>query len=126
MPCKNTLEYRENIMTLLPHRREVTADATKCRCPVRCPKAARNFLLHFHHAQISFCQVVVKGYPKVVHKGQGLTPIEAQAIEQILGFALAFATPLTRWRLRQGRIQSQPFPHNRAIALLELGYRLAF
>ena len=45
-------------MTLLAHRREIAANATKGGHPILAAKGACDLLLDFRHPQISLCQIV--------------------------------------------------------------------
>ena len=48
-------------MTMLAHRREITANAIKSRCAVLIAKGACDLLLHFDRAQVPFGLVIGSG-----------------------------------------------------------------
>src|SRR5512135_1753970 len=95
----------EHGMSLLVHRRKITADAAKSGGPSGTPKGARNLLLHFRPAKVPLSLVVGKRNPQIVEPRQHLLGPPKQRIEQILGLALlapAFARSCGRrgwWRL---------------------------
>ena len=83
-------------MALLSHRRDITADAAEVFCTFCGAEATRDFLLHFHHSQISLSQVVVKRHREVSHESQSLCLVLFQSVQQILGFRLFSASALSR------------------------------
>src|SRR5712692_7692720 len=118
---EDSSQSREHRMSLLLHRRKITADTAKSGDPSRTPKGARNLLLHFRQAKVPLGLVVGKRNPQVVEQSQHLICTPKQGIQQILGLAL-LAPALARscgrggwWRLsgiasRQNlEIASDPF-----------------
>jgi len=87
-------------MSLLSHRRKIAANATEVGRSRTGAKPAGDFLLHFHHPQVSRGQVVIKRDTKVLEKPQSLFLIPGQPIEQILGLAL-FLAPMLALRGRR-------------------------
>ena len=59
-------------------------------------KTTRDFLLHFHHAQVAFRLIVVEGDLKVVHECQLFPLVFLETVQQVLRRALLDATAL-RW-----------------------------
>src|SRR5713226_4138810 len=118
---EDSSKSREHGVSLLLHRRKITADAAKSGDPSRTAKGARNLLLHFRPAKIPLGLVVRKRNAQVVEQRQHLLGTPKQRIQQILGLALlapAFARCCGRggwWRLsgiasRQNlEITSDPF-----------------
>ena len=49
---------------------------------------AGDLLLHLHHANVPFGQVVVEGGAEVVHEGQRLPAVLIEPFEQVPGFGL--------------------------------------
>jgi hypothetical protein len=92
-------------MSLLLHRRKITADAAKSGDPSRTAKGAGNLLLNFCPAKIPLGLIVRKRNAQVVEQRQHLLGTQEQRIQQILGLALlapAFARSRGRvgwWRL---------------------------
>ena len=95
-------------MSLLLHRRKITADTAKSGDPSRTPKGASNLLLNFRPAKIPLGLVVRKRNPQVVEQSQYLIGTPKQRIQQILGRTLlapACARACGRggwWRFRGG------------------------
>src|SRR5215467_8518364 len=81
-------QSREHGMSLLLHRRKITADAAKSGDASRTAKSAGNLLLHFGPAKIPLGLVVRKRNPQVVKPRQHLISTRHQRIQQILGLAL--------------------------------------
>src|SRR5712692_157585 len=118
---EDSRQSREHGVSLLVHRRKITADAAKSGDPGRTAKGARNLLLHFRPAKVALGLVVGKRNAQVVEQRQHLLGTPKQRIQQILGLALlapAFARCCGRggwWRLsgiasRQNlEITSDPF-----------------
>src|SRR5437868_4841423 len=88
---ENSRQSRQHGVSLLVHRRQITADAAKSRDPSRTPKGARNLLLHFRQAKVALSLVVRKRNPQVVEQSQHLLGTLKQRIQQILGLALLAA-----------------------------------
>src|SRR5216684_1177605 len=114
---KDSSKSREHGVSLLVHRRKITADAAKSSGPRRTPKGARNLLLNFRQAKVPFGLVVRKRNPQVVEQSQHLLCTQEQRIQQILGLALlapAFARSCGRrgW----GRLSSIASSQNLEIA----------
>src|SRR5215813_3875822 len=105
MSVENSDKRGQHGMTLLVHGRKITADAAKGRGATGTAKGARNLLLHFGHAQISFGQIVGKRNAQIIEQSQHLIGSQKQSIKQILRLALltsAFAlvgSRSRRWRL---------------------------
>jgi hypothetical protein len=74
---------------------DVTADAAEGCGPLLAAEHAGDLLLHLHHANVPFGQVVVEGDAEVVHESQGFLPVLIEPFEQVLGFGL-FAPPAFR------------------------------
>ena len=55
---EDSSQSREHGMSLLVHRRKITADAAKSGDPSRTAKGARNLLLHFCPAKVALGLVV--------------------------------------------------------------------
>src|SRR6266700_1725646 len=118
---EDSRQSREHGVSLLAHRRQITADVAKSGDPSRTAKGARNLLLHFGPAKIALRLVIRKRNAQVVKQSQHLLRTRHQRIQQILGLALlgpAFARSSGRhggWRLsriarRQNlEIASDPF-----------------
>src|SRR5438132_9304456 len=93
--CKSS----QHGVSLLVHRRKITADAAKSGDPSRTPKGARNLLLNFGQAKIPLGLVVRKRNPQVVEQSQHLIGTRHERIQKILGLALlasAFAQSCRR------------------------------
>src|SRR5438876_3793219 len=102
---EDSRQSRKHGVSLLVHRRQITADAAKSGDPSRTAKGARNLLLHFGPAQVPLGLVVGKRNAQVVEQGQHLLGTQKQGIEQILGLALLAPTfPLCRRRRRWWRL----------------------
>src|SRR5437899_13028171 len=102
---EDSSQSREHGVSLLLHRRKITADATKSSGPSRTAKGARNLLLHFGPAKIPLGLVVGKRNAQVVEQRQHLLGTSKQRIEQILGLALlAPAFAFCRGRGGWGRL----------------------
>src|SRR5260221_5580854 len=104
---EDSRKSREHGVSLLVHRRKITADTAKRGDPSRTAKGARNFLLHFRQAKVPLGLVVRKRNPQVVEQSQHLVCTPKQYIQKILDLALlapAFARSCRRgrwWRLRR-------------------------
>jgi hypothetical protein len=61
-------------MTLFLHRRKVATNAAKHFSPGGTAKTARDFLLHFHHANIPLCLTIVKGNRKIQNHAETQEP----------------------------------------------------
>ena len=85
---KDSSQSRKHGMTLLTHRREITANATISRRSVLTAKGSCYLLLDFDHPQIPLSLVIGKRDPEIVQKGQHLVGPPQQVIEQILGGTL--------------------------------------
>src|SRR5260221_13618817 len=104
---EDSRKSREHGVSLLVHRRKITADTAKRGSPSRTAKGASNLLLHFRQAKIPLGLVVRKRNPQVVEQRQHLIGTPKQRIQQILGLALlapAFARSCRRggWRRLSG------------------------
>src|SRR5437773_4317297 len=85
---EDSSQSREHGVSLLVHRRKITADAAKSGDPSRTAKGARNLLLHFRQAKVPLGLIVRKRNAQVVEQSQHLLGTQEQCIEQILGLAL--------------------------------------
>src|SRR5229473_3426203 len=85
---EDSRQSREHGMSLLVHRRKITADTAKSGDASRTAKGARNLLLHFRPAKIALGLVVGKRNAQVVEQSQHLISTLKQRIQQILGLAL--------------------------------------
>jgi len=88
LTSKDRSEGSQHGMTLLAHRGEITANATKSRCPVLTTKRSGDLLLDFDHPQIPFGLVIRKGDRQIVQEGEHLFGSSQQVIQQILGGTL--------------------------------------
>ena len=70
-------------MPLFSGGRDVGAKVGKDIGAFSCAKAARYFLLHFLHSDITFGQVVGKWHIEVAHKSQYLIPPLIETVEQV-------------------------------------------
>ena len=108
---EDSRQSREHGVSLLVHRRKITADAAKSGDPSHTTKGARNLLLHFRPAKVPLGLVVRKRNAQVVEQSQHLLGAPEQRIQQILGLTL-LAPTLVRscgrggWR-RLSRIASR-------------------
>src|SRR5438034_1599992 len=114
---EDSSQSREHGVSLLVHRRKITADAAKSGDPSRTAKGARNLLLHFRQAKVPLGLVVGKRNPQVVEQSQYLLGTPKQRIQQILGLALlapAFARSCRRggWRWLSGIARRQNLAHS--------------
>src|SRR5713226_7443544 len=90
---------RQHGMSLLVHRRKITADAAKSGDASRTAKGASHLLLHFCQAKVPLGLVVGKRNPQVVEQSQHLLGTPKQRIQQMLGLALLGpAFPFSRGR----------------------------
>src|SRR5712692_1384751 len=102
---EDSSQSRQHGVSLLVHRRKITADVAKSGDPSSTAKGARNLLLHFRPAKVPLGLIVRKRNPQVVEQSQHLLCTPKQRIQQILGLALlasAFARSCGRrgwWRL---------------------------
>src|SRR5260370_15110832 len=102
---EDSSKSKQHGVSLLVHRRKITANAAKSGDPRRTAKGARDLLLHFRPAKIPLGLIVGKRNPQVVEQRQHLLGTQKQRIQQILGLALlapAFARSCGRsgwWRL---------------------------
>src|SRR5437016_14066171 len=111
---EDSSQSREHGMSLLVHRRKITADTAKSGDASRTAKGARNLLLHFRPAKIPLRLVVRKRNAQIVEQSQHLLGTQEQGIEQILGLALlapAFAGLCARrgWGRLSGVASCQNF-----------------
>ena len=51
-------------------------------------EAAGNLLAHFHHSNISLCEVVVERHTEIVHESQHLASFFVEAFDQVSSFGL--------------------------------------
>src|SRR6266849_5167243 len=85
---EDSRESRQHGMSLLLHRRKITADAAKSGDPSGTAKGAGNLLLNFCPAKVPLGLVVRKRNPQVVEQSQHLICTPKQRIQKILGLAL--------------------------------------
>ena len=69
--------------TLLAQSREVAANTTEHGDPLLRSETARNFLLHFDHAQITLSLIIVKWNRKIEQEAQHGPLALREAIQQI-------------------------------------------
>ena len=81
-------------------------------------EATSNLLLDFHHAQVAFGQIVVKGDAEIHHKAQDFGRALLQPQEQVAGFAL-FAAPALPGHGGGGRIGGQTLRQEGLVARRE-------
>jgi len=62
-----------------------SAEGSGALCAAEQP---RYFLLHLHHADVPFGQVVVEGDIEVVHESQSFLPVPVETFEQVPGLGL--------------------------------------
>ena len=74
----------------------IRTKATEGFRPRHGTETTRNLLLDFHHAQVAFRQIVIKGDAEVHHKTQDFALVLLQAQEQVARFALFAAPALPR------------------------------
>src|SRR6266850_5861851 len=109
-------------MALLSQRRDVTANAAKGIRAILRAEAARDFLLNFHHSQITFGKVVIKRDSEIIHESKSLFAIMTQAVQQVFSFRLFFSSALHRLRRFRWRVRSKSLFENPAIAPFKFGY----
>src|SRR5688572_7892873 len=106
-------------MALLTHRRDIRANLAKDFCSPERAKTARDFLLDFHHSDISFRQVIIKRHAEIIHKGERFFTIMAEPIEQVFSLRLFLAPSLHFVRKLRWSISSKPFSQDSLIAPLK-------
>src|SRR5437660_3438688 len=89
---EDSRQSREHGVSLLVHRRKITADAAKSGDPSHTTKGARNLLLHFRPAKVPLGLVVRERNAQVVEQSQHLLGAPEQRIQQILGLTLLAPT----------------------------------
>src|SRR5260370_33565322 len=89
---EDSSKSKQHGVSLLVHRRKITANAAKSGDPSRTAKGARNLLLHFRPAKISLGLIVRKRNAQVVEQSQHLLCTPKQRVQQILGLALLAPT----------------------------------
>jgi hypothetical protein len=95
---EDSSKSKQHGVSLLVHRRKITANAAKSGDPSRTPKGTRNLLLHFRQAKVPLGLVVGKRNPQVDKPRQYLLCMQEQRIQQILGFACAYLYAILRKR----------------------------
>lgn len=75
-------------MTVFAHGRKIATNVAERGRSRGTAKAVRDFLLHFHHADIALGPAVVEGNRKVVHKGEHLILLKAQPLQEIADHAM--------------------------------------
>src|SRR6266853_746168 len=98
---EDSSQSRQHRMSLLLHRRKITADAAKSSGSSRTAKGASNLLLNFGPAQIPLGLVVGKRNAQVVEQRQHLLGTRHQGIQQILGLALLLPAFMRSCRRRR-------------------------
>src|SRR5262249_29735399 len=76
---------------------EIATDAAEVSRTLGAPERARNFLLNFDHADISFCKVVVKRNLQALQEEQGSLLVFAQSIQQVACGMLFGSATLPLW-----------------------------
>src|SRR5256885_10160890 len=106
-------------MALLAHRRDVRTNLAKDFCTHTGAKATRDFLLDFHHSDISLSLIIIKRDVEIIHKGERFFTIITESVKQVfcLGLFLAPTPRLVRGRRRY--IGSKAFAQDSLIAPLE-------
>src|SRR2546430_11928776 len=107
---EDSRQSREHGVSLLVHRRKITADAAKSGDPSHTTKGARNLLLHFRPAKVPLGLVVRERNAQVVEQSQHLLGAPEQRIQQILGLTL-LAPTLVRSCGRGGVRGVDAYPH---------------
>lgn len=92
---------------MFAHGRNIRANPAEGLRSCDRPETAGNLLLDFHHAQVAFGQVVIKGDTEVSHKAQDFRlALLLQAQEQVARLAL-FAAPALAGYGGGGRVLRQ-------------------
>ena len=77
------------------------------------------FQFYFHHTEISFGEIVGKGYRKIIHESKYLIDLVFQTIEQIFPGRLRCFSPLPRSPFFRGRLCGKPLPDYKLIPFSE-------
>src|SRR5512135_3088164 len=96
MTKQGSLQGGKQRHALLAQGGQVATNASKRLCASPSSEAARDLLLDFDHAQISFRLVVIKRDTQVFQKRQNGVLVFAQAIKQIACGALFDSSALAR------------------------------
>ena len=69
MPKECRTEGIKHIETLFANGGHITAEAGKGFCSAKGAESACDFLFDFHHASVTFSQIVVKGNTEIMDEG---------------------------------------------------------
>src|SRR5579884_1789944 len=105
---------------LLAHGGQITAQITKEDRSGLGAKTAGNFLAQFHHTQIRFGLIVVKGHGKILHEAQDLVVILLHAHKQIERLTFFAGSPFAGALAGRG-IGRQARLHQSLVARAESG-----
>lgn len=64
--------------------------ATNGSCPFDAAERAGDFLLHFHHAQISFGLILIEWNFEIMRERQDCPSMRAQPLKEIVAFCFSF------------------------------------
>ena len=81
MPLEGSLNSVDDRKGVLSDSGDVTPDAAEGFGPLFAAKGARDLLLNLHHADISFCQIVVEWETEVVHESQDFLSVLIESFE---------------------------------------------
>src|SRR5438874_6573732 len=104
---------------LLAHGGQVTTKATKDGGSLRSTKTARDLLLHLHHPNILFRQIIIERHNELMHKPQDQRMILSQAMQQVAHLISPQRTSCAFFSLRWG-IGCDPLLNQLQIALFVL------
>ena len=91
MSFHSTINSRKHRDILLVGRRNIVFNAAEGILTFVRPKATGYLGMQFCHADISFCQVVIKENLRILHKEQYLAFVQFESFNQILCVALFLA-----------------------------------
>ncbi len=83
MTSQSLFQSREQMQPLLAQTGKIAANATKGLCSSETAEAARDFLLHFDHAQVMLGLTIIKRNREVLAESQYRLLIVEQSLEQI-------------------------------------------
>ena len=98
----------QDINALFANGRDIAADVAEDLRAETSAERAGNFLLDLDHAQVTLGQVVIEGNAKIMHEGQRLGLVFGQAVQEVLGRRLLFASARGGLRRVGGRIGCRP------------------
>src|SRR5256714_15327466 len=107
---EDSRQSREHGVSLLVHRRKITADAAKSGDPSHTTKGARNLLLHFRPAKVPLGLVVRERNAQVVEQSNNWLAAPEQRIQRILGLTLLAPTLVRSCGRGGGRRGLRPYP----------------